>query len=95
MRQNCDGLQQHAESVDDNAMVPESDWRWVQESKFTTETTIDPIPVPEKSDKADQALGKAQEQNVDNPRLVAEVGGSQEVEETPEVDKTVAKLDIE
>ena len=56
MRQNCDGLQQHVESVDANAMALGSDWRWVLESKFTTATMVDPKPVPEKSDKADQAL---------------------------------------
>jgi hypothetical protein len=44
MKQNCNGLQQHIESVDANATVLGSDRRWVLESKFTTATVVDPNP---------------------------------------------------
>jgi hypothetical protein len=91
-KQNCDGLQQPEESVEDNTMVPESGRRLVLESKSTMATMADPILVTEKSDKADQAFGKTREHKADNKWLVAAVGGSPEVEEMPELDRTVSEL---
>jgi hypothetical protein len=40
-------------------------------------------------------LRQTLEHNVDNPQLVTAVGGSQEAEEMPELDRTVAELDVE
>ena len=95
MKQNCDGLQQPDESVEDNIMVLESGRGWVLESKSTMATKADPILVTEKSDKADQAFGQSREHKADNTWLVVAVGGSPEAEEMPELDRTVSDLDVE